>query len=181
MTNHYHLVVGTPDGRLSRAMKALNGTYARQFDVRHSRTAHVFQNRFRSELVDTDEYLLTVSRYVALNPVRAGLCGHPAEWPWSSYRALAGIDAAPDFLSETFILSLFGDVTETARAGYRRFVNDELDSNRCLTPEARTPAAPPAARGRDSRRLGAYNASSSELDDLVSVSKAALRIRHSIG
>ena len=149
MTNHYHLVLETPDARLSRAMKVLNGTYAMQFDMRYGRTAHVFQNRFRSELVDSDEYLLTVCRYVALNPVRAGLCRHPAEWPWSSYRALAGFDAAPEFLSESFILSLFGDTIETARAGFRRFVDDELDNDRCLTPGL---GEPPSKR--DSRGIG---------------------------
>ncbi len=127
MTNHYHLVLGTPDARLSAAMKVLNGEYARRFDVRHRRTAHVFRNRFGSELIDNDEYLLSACRYVVLNPVRAGLCGHPAEWPWSSYRALAGLEPAPAFLAEQFVLSLFDDTSERARAAYRRFIADGLD------------------------------------------------------
>ena len=134
MSNHYHLVVGTPDARLSMAMKALNGGYARRFDVRHSRTAHVFRSRFRSELIDGDEYLLTACRYVVLNPVLAGLCGHASEWPWSSYRALAGLEPALPFLSERFLLSYFDDEPELARARYRDFVDDGLDNLRCLTP-----------------------------------------------
>jgi REP-associated tyrosine transposase len=134
MTNHYHLVLETRDARLSNAMKALNGTYARRFDVRHSRTAHVFRNRFRSEFIDSDEYLLTACRYVVLNPVRARLCGQPGEWPWSSYRSLAGIEPARRFLSEGLVLSLFGDPSDRARAKYRAFVADGIDSSSCLTP-----------------------------------------------
>jgi REP element-mobilizing transposase RayT len=128
MTNHYHLVVGTPHARLSMAMKVLNGEYAKRFDVRHRRTAHVFQNRFGSELIDNDEYLLSACRYTVLNPVRAGLCGHPADWPWSSYQALAGLVPAPAFLAEEPVLSLFGGTSEQARAGYQRFIADALTS-----------------------------------------------------
>jgi REP element-mobilizing transposase RayT len=134
MTNHYHLVLGTPTSQLSTAMKVLNGTYAARFDRRHGRTAHVFRNRFHSELIDSDEYLLTACRYVVLNPVRARLCGHPGEWPWSSYRAHAGVEPAPSFLAESTVLPFFGDTSERAMAGYREFVDDGIENARCLTP-----------------------------------------------
>ena len=156
MTNHYHLVVGTPDARLSKAMKALNGGYARRFDARHGRSAHVFRNRFRSELIDSDEYLLTACRYVVLNPVRAGLCGHPAEWPWSSYRALAGLEPAPIFLSEGSVLSYFGNAPDRARARYREFVDDGLDTAWCLTQVGTAPTSSIFAGRRDAVEFPAW-------------------------
>jgi putative transposase len=108
MGNHYHLVVQTPDERLSKALRELHGGYSRDFNRRHGCSAHLFRNRFLSREVDSDGYLLTVCQYVVLNPVRAGLCGDPADWRWSSYRATAGIETAPSFLSEDRLREAFG-------------------------------------------------------------------------
>ena len=105
----------------------------RQPDRRHDGVGRDRETRASRCLPGGPVDALLEGRYVALNPVRAGLCQNPAQWPWSSYRALAGLDAAPEFLCESFILSLFGDTIETARARFRHFVNDELDTDRCLT------------------------------------------------
>jgi len=73
VTNHYHLVIETPDGNLSRGMRQLNGVFTQASNRRHSRTGHLFQGRFKGILVDKDDYLLELTRYVVLNPVRARL------------------------------------------------------------------------------------------------------------
>ena len=122
MDNHYHLVIETPEGNLSRGMRQLNGVYTQRFNRRHER-GHLFQGRYKSILVDKDSYLLTVCRYVVLNPVRAGIVSGPGEWKWTSYRATAGSIERPRFLTVDWVLSQFGRDKTEARAQYRRFVS----------------------------------------------------------
>lgn len=123
MTNHFHLVVQTMEPTLSRGMQKLEGDYARSFNRRERRVGPLFQGRFRAHLVDSDSYLLELARYIVLNPVRAGMVASPNEWPWSSYRALAGMDAAPSWLFTQTILDYFDRVDhDAAHAGYRDFV-----------------------------------------------------------
>ena len=88
MTNHYHLLIETVDGNLSQGMRQLNGVYTQASNRRHRRVGHLFQGRFKGILVDKEAYLLELSRYVVLNPVRAGMVESPEQWPWSSYRAM---------------------------------------------------------------------------------------------
>jgi putative transposase len=125
MDNHYHLIVQTPDERLSAAMQELNGGYSRSFNRVYGRSAHLFRTRFMAALIDSDSYLLTACRYVALNPVRAGLCAKPSDWPWSSFRATAGIDTPPTFLDEMMIRGVLGG-GEDWRTRFRAFV-ESLD------------------------------------------------------
>jgi len=99
MTNHYHLLIETVDGNLSKGMRQLNGIYAQASNRRHSRVGHLFQGGFKGILVDKDAYLLELSRYVVLNPVRAGIVSGPEDWRWSSYRATMGL-SAPFFVDE---------------------------------------------------------------------------------
>jgi putative transposase len=87
MPNHYHLLLATPDPTISRGMHLLNGRYARRFNVRHDRVGHLFQGRYHAEPVVRDEHLLEVCRYIALNPVRAGLCADARDWPWAATAA----------------------------------------------------------------------------------------------
>jgi REP element-mobilizing transposase RayT len=87
MSNHYHLLVETPEGNLSKGMRQLNGVYTQDFNRTHHRVGHVFQGRYKAILVEKEAYLLELVRYVVLNPVRAGMVRTPGEWPWSSYRA----------------------------------------------------------------------------------------------
>jgi putative transposase len=85
MTNHYHLLVRTPNPDLAAGMHAINHLTARTFNKRHGYSGHLFERRYGSELVETEVHLLETIRYIALNPVRAGLCETPEEWRWSSY------------------------------------------------------------------------------------------------
>ncbi len=117
MSNHYHLLVETPEANLARGMRRLNGVYTQGFNRRHGRVGHVLQGRYKSIVVDRDSYWLELCRYVVLNPVRARLVGDPARWPWSSYRATAGEMAAPGWLEVAPIVEQLG-----GRAAYRRFV-----------------------------------------------------------
>jgi putative transposase len=94
MTNHYHLLLLTQEPTLGAGIGWLNGTYAQRFNRRHSRTGHLWEQRYHSLLVERGAHLLEVIRYIALNPVRAGLCTRPEEWEWGAHRALAGLEPA---------------------------------------------------------------------------------------
>jgi REP element-mobilizing transposase RayT len=83
MPNHYHAVVEGPMEAISRALHRLNGIHAREFNARHGRSGHLLQERFHSEVIETDEHFLNACEYVWNNPVRAGLCSSRREWPWS--------------------------------------------------------------------------------------------------
>lgn len=98
MDNHYHLVIHTRRGNLSRLMQRLNGTYTQAYNRRHGMVGHLLQGRFKGILVDENAYLLEVVRYVDLNPVRARMVRDPGNWPWSSYRAHIGKANAPEWL-----------------------------------------------------------------------------------
>ena len=98
MTSHYHLVVETPDANLSNGMRQLNGVYTQEFNRTHNRVGHVFQGRYKGILVEKENYLLELARYVVLNPVRAGMVDSPGQWPWNCYRAMVGEEAAPEWL-----------------------------------------------------------------------------------
>ena len=99
MGNHYHLVIETPDGNLSKGMRQLNGVYTQASNRRHGRVGHLFQGRYKAILVDGDAYLLELTRYVVLNPVRAGMVAHPGDWRWSSYLEMVGERSPPDWLA----------------------------------------------------------------------------------
>ncbi len=122
MSNHYHLLIETIDPTLSRGMRQLNGVYTQAFNRRHNRVGHVFQGRYKAILVEKEAYLLELSRYIVLNPVRAKMVKSPEEWEWSSYRATAGLREAPSFLTVDWILGQFSDDREEAQRLYRKFV-----------------------------------------------------------
>jgi putative transposase len=122
MGNHYHLVVETPLANISVGMRQLNGLYARRFNQRTGSEGHVFQARFRSILVENEPYLLEICRYVVLNPVRAGLCDGPADWPWSSYTATLGEAGSPTPLALDRVLGSFAPTLRAARLSYEEFV-----------------------------------------------------------
>ena len=126
MTNDYHLLIETVEGNLSQGMRHLNGVYTQASNRRHNRSGHLFQGRFKGILIDKDAYLLELSRYVVLNPVRAGMVEMPSQWPWSSYRALMGDTPAPKWLAIDGLLSQFGADRSGAREHYQRFVLDGL-------------------------------------------------------
>jgi REP element-mobilizing transposase RayT len=86
MGNHYHVVLEATRDRLSDGVQWLNGVYAQQFNKRHERWGHLFGSRFSSWVIESEEHLYKACRYVLANPVRAGLCERPEEWPWSGSR-----------------------------------------------------------------------------------------------
>jgi len=90
MSNHYHLLVETVDGNLSRGMRQLKGHYTQRFNRRPGLVGHLFQGRYKAILVQKEAYLLELTRYVVLNPVRAGMVREPQDWPWSSGAAVLG-------------------------------------------------------------------------------------------
>lgn len=124
MPNHYHLLLETPEPNLSAGMQRLNGVYARTFNWIHGFEGHLFERRFRCVVVERESQVLELARYVELNPVRAGLCDHPADWPWSSYRALVGLANPPAFLTCDWLLSLFGSDRRRAQTQFAAFVAD---------------------------------------------------------
>jgi len=87
MTNHYHLIVESPKANLSSFMHALNSAYTTYFNIKRKRAGHLFQGRYKAFVVDADNYLLELSRYIHLNPVRAGMAEKPEEYPYSSLRS----------------------------------------------------------------------------------------------
>jgi putative transposase len=95
ITNHYHLVVGTREGNLSKRRRQLNGVYTQAYNRRHRQVGHLFQGKYKAVLVEAERYLLELARYVMLNPVRAGVVSEPDGWAWSSYNATAGEAVAP--------------------------------------------------------------------------------------
>jgi putative transposase len=122
MENHLHLLVETPEPTLSRGMRQLNGLYTQAFNRRHRRSGHLFQGRFRSVLVDKETHFLELSRYLVLNPIRLGAARSARAWPWSSYRAMAGLAAAPAWLETDATLRRFGAKRGAAEEAYRKFV-----------------------------------------------------------
>ena len=127
MGNHYHLLVESGSGRFSAALQHINGSYGRFFNRRHERVGHLFQGRFKSNLIDTDSYLLEVVRYIELNPCRAALVADPAEWAWSSYRSRLGLAPAPEWLRVEPVMERFGQ-TEAGRQAYRDFILAGLEN-----------------------------------------------------
>lgn len=124
MGNHYHILIETPDGNLSKGMRQLNGVYTQRFNRIHHRVGHVFQGRYKAILVQKDAYLLELSRYIVLNPVRAHMVRSARDWPWSNYRATAGMTTAPNWLETDWILAAFAERKKEAQTAYRRFVSD---------------------------------------------------------
>lgn len=123
MPNHYHLVLTTPSPTLSRGMRQLGGVYTQRFNRRWSRSGHLFQGRFFSLHVERETHLLELLRYTALNPVRSGLVGDPAEWRWGGYRALAGYEPVPGFLDDGFVREHFRSRRGPTSRSFRSFVS----------------------------------------------------------
>lgn len=122
MSNHYHLLIETPDANLSKGMRQLNGVYTQRFNRKHQRVGHVYQGRYKAIIVQKENYLLELARYIVLNPVRARMVKSAKDWSWSSYRATAGFMQPPPWLTTDAILSALAKRKSTACERYRRFV-----------------------------------------------------------
>ena len=139
MDNHVHLLVRTPEPNLARGMQQLKSTYAQEFNRRHERVGHLFAGRYGAQLIQRDAHLLTVFRYIALNPVSARLCQRPEDWRWSAHPALIGRIPAAPFLAVDEALAFFAAAGPSRFRAYGAFVAaaDEL------------PALPPSAAAGD--------------------------------
>jgi REP element-mobilizing transposase RayT len=130
MLNHYHLLLETPEPESgpARGMLVLNGSYARYLNRRHGLSGHVFQGPYHDERVQTDEHLMEVCRYIVRNPVRAGLVEHPGDWRWSSFRATAGLERRPPWLTVNLVRELFGSTRR-----YMDFCNQVAEEPRPIS------------------------------------------------
>lgn len=125
MGNHYHLIVETPAGKLSQIMHYINGSYTTYFNIRRKRSGHLFQGRYKALLVDRDRYLLELSRYLHLNPVRARLVERPEEYPYSSYQSYIGQDEE-DIVHRDLLWGMISQDGRHAPQKYKRFVEDAM-------------------------------------------------------
>lgn len=142
--NHYHLLLETPGGRLSRGMHCLNGRYAQRFNRRHERCGHLFEGRFKAITVQRQLHLLELHRYIVLNPIRAGLVPRAEDWRWSSYRATSGRVPAPPWLQTDWTLSQFGRTAAEGRRAFVEFVEAAVER-----PPATEPVRNPLFLGGD--------------------------------
>jgi len=126
MENHFHLLVETPYGNISQVMHSINSSYSKYFNSKWNRVGHLFQGRYKSKVIETDSYLLELSRYIHLNPVKAGLVQRPESYRWSSYHSYLGNDDGFDFVQQKFILSLVGSEEPQSYSLYRAFVEDKI-------------------------------------------------------
>jgi hypothetical protein len=121
MTNHYHLLLETPEGNLPEIMRHINGAYTNYYNTKRKRSGHLFQGRYKAILIEADEYLMELTRYIHLNPVRCGMVTKPEEHPWSSYQDYTGDRPKPGWLCTDTVLAHFG-----AGRKYRQFVEHML-------------------------------------------------------
>ena len=126
MTNHVHQAVKAAEEPLKRAYHHDCLKYAKWFNWKYKRKGHLFKGRYKAILVDSEEYLLELIRYIHLNPVRAGMVERPEDYEWSSFRAYLGEDP-PEWLTLDWILSMFGEDAQEARARFREFTYRRID------------------------------------------------------
>ena len=120
MPNHVHLVLGTTKAPLDRFMQGLQQSYTQRFNERYGQVGHVFQGRYKAFLCQTDEYLITLVRYVHQNPVRAGLVSRAEDYPYSGHRAYLG-GVGTDLVDPSLVLRLVGGT-----AGYLRLIASDM-------------------------------------------------------
>jgi REP element-mobilizing transposase RayT len=124
MRNHYHLLLETPSPNLQRAMQYLNTAYTVYFNNRHGRAGHLLQGRYKAFVIEKDTYLLSVSRYLHLNPVKAGMADRPEDYLWSSYAEYIGKRKRSGWLTCGWVLEQFSEKPAHARRRYKEFVED---------------------------------------------------------
>jgi REP element-mobilizing transposase RayT len=126
LDNHFHLFFRIREANLSDGMHDLESAYATGFNQRQQRVGPLFQGRFKSVLVENESHAGELTRYLHLNPVRAGLAADPLAYAWSSYRWYLNPRGAPAWLDWNTVLSEIGGTEAAARLGYKRFVDAAL-------------------------------------------------------
>ncbi|OGX12793.1 MAG: hypothetical protein A2351_07325 [Omnitrophica bacterium RIFOXYB12_FULL_50_7] len=125
MPNHYHLLIHTPRGNLSRAIRHLNGVYTQKFNRWYKTDGPVFRGRYKAILIHDDSYVLETVRYIHRNPWKAGMEKAIGTHDWTSHRAYRGKGESPDWLRKNFVLKFFGQHEKEARARLDAFVREE--------------------------------------------------------
>jgi putative transposase len=125
LSNHYHLLVQTPDANLSRCMRHINGVYTQRFNRSHHVDGQLFRGRYKSILIDADSYLLELIRYIHRNPIDSGIVKDVDKYPWSSHQGYLSDAKKWDWLYKEFALSMFSDEKRLTRTRYREFVSRE--------------------------------------------------------
>ncbi len=126
MNNHYHLLVGVKQRCLSEAMHYLSSSYVAYFNKKWDRVGPLFQSRFKSILIENDTYLMELTRYIHLNPVRANIARNPKDYEWSSFKDYVSIKEQ-DWIEINWMLNLFGSDKEMAVARYIQFVEKGMN------------------------------------------------------
>lgn len=121
MRNHIHLQIATIESEIWKIMKGIHWMYSMYFNGKYDLSGHLFQGRYYSELIDTESYLLQTSKYIHLNPVKAGIVEKPIQYPWSSYGVFMGVKKN-ELVDEESILRLFKN---SSRKLYREFVESD--------------------------------------------------------
>jgi putative transposase len=138
MTNHVHALIQVSNTPLSKVMLLVAGRYARSVQARLQTTGHLFEKRYHALLVDADAYLLTLLRYIHLNPLRAGLVTSPDEYPWSSHHAYAGRRSDP-WVTTEFALRMLGSDRQRAIAAYQAWIRSAPTGSPLLERNERDP------------------------------------------
>ena len=126
MSNHYHLVIETPNGNISKIMHYINGAYTNYINKKRNRSGHLLQGRYKGILIDQDRYLLELSRYLHLNPVRAGMVSKPEEYPYSSYNSYIA-RKKETIITRELILRMISRDSKDGLKQYKEFVENALE------------------------------------------------------
>ncbi|MCP3891746.1 MAG: transposase, partial [Desulfobulbaceae bacterium] len=125
MSNHYHILLQTPLGNLSRVIRHVNGVYTQRYNRRHKFDGQLFRGRYKSILVEEDSHLVELLRYIHRNPVRAHICKSVSDYPWSSHHVYVSRSRTSHWLYTDLLLSMFADVPDKGVREYRKFVQGE--------------------------------------------------------
>ncbi len=132
MNNHIHILIKEGKEELATTMKRIGVSFVWYYKCKYGTTGHLFQDRFRSEVVENNEYLITAIRYIHKNPVKARLVNKPLDWKWSSCSGYYGKKSYPEgLLDSELILGLFSEEKEIAIERFREF-NEEDNEDKCL-------------------------------------------------
>jgi len=132
MSNHYHLLVQTPESNLSLCMRHVDGVYTQRFNRKYGFDGPLFRGRYKSILVEADKYLLPLVRYIHRNPVRAGLAKNPEDYEWSSHRSYLSKTKMDNWVNKDFILSIFSNKMNESLKSYNRYIS-LLDEEKTLS------------------------------------------------
>jgi REP element-mobilizing transposase RayT len=121
MSNHYHLIIETPNANLSRAMQYINGSYTTYVNTKRKRSGHLFQGRYKAIIVDVDTYLLELSRYIHLNPVRAKMVEKPEDHIYSSYKGFIS-NKKDGVLTKELLMGMISESGKDSKSKYKAFV-----------------------------------------------------------